>query len=80
MNIIKLKTGETLNLEDLPGLTAWLRQHISVTKAQIVENAEPPAGVEISFRFDTPLDGWINDGDLTEIATMTVLSDLAEEP
>ena len=81
MNTIKLKTGETLNLEDLPSLTAWLRQHISVTEAQIVDNAEPPAGVEITFRFDTPLDGWINDSDLIEnISSMTVLLDLAEEP
>ena len=74
MNTIKMQTGETLNLEDLPSLTAWLRQHISVTEAQLDNSTNPPTAIELNFRFDSPVDVYLNDDYLT------VYADLAEAP
>ncbi len=34
---VKLTTGDVLDLEDLPSLTLWLRQHIEVTAAHFVD-------------------------------------------
>jgi len=34
---VKITTGEMLDLDDLPSLTLWIRDHIEVTDTQIVD-------------------------------------------
>ena len=34
---VKLTTGDVLDLDDLPSLTLWIRDHIEVTEAHMID-------------------------------------------
>ena len=47
---VKLTTGDVLDLDDLPSLTLWIRDHIEVTEAHIVDY-DDASGICLSCTF-----------------------------
>lgn len=47
---VKLTTGDVLDLDDLPSLTLWVRNHIEVTDAHVVDY-DDSSGICLSCSF-----------------------------
>ena len=74
---VKLTTGDVLDLDDLPSLTVWLRQHIEVTAAHFVDY-DDGTGLFLGAVLTGVSDAYAQDRD--NVFDLAVYADLAEDP
>lgn len=74
---VKLTSGDVLDLDDLPSLTLWLRQHIEVVNVHLLDY-DDGSGICLDAVVPGVSDAYVQDRD--NVFDLAVYFDIAEDP